>query len=115
MRLTKRQLKRIIREEYSRLKRRGLIRESVYEGDPSHIRKMLQGQDPAFVDHIMDTIEHAAESEMEGQDDMAFQMCMDELKAMGVPDNIRNMAAEYIAVKSVPPYEDESDMGYDRY
>ena len=28
MRLTKRQLKRIIREEYSRLKRRGLIRES---------------------------------------------------------------------------------------
>ena len=27
MRLTKRQLKRIIREEYSRLKRRGLIRE----------------------------------------------------------------------------------------
>ena len=29
MRLTKRQLKRIIREEYSRLKRRGLIKESV--------------------------------------------------------------------------------------
>ena len=28
MRLTKRQLKRIIREEYSRLKRQGLIRES---------------------------------------------------------------------------------------
>ena len=28
MRLTKRQLKRIIREEYSRLKRRGLIQES---------------------------------------------------------------------------------------
>ena len=33
MRLTKRQLKRIIREEYSRLKRRGLIRE-MYE-DPN--------------------------------------------------------------------------------
>ena len=29
MRLTKRQLKRIIREEYSRLKRRGLIKEAV--------------------------------------------------------------------------------------
>lgn len=29
MRLSKRQLKRIIREEYSRLKRRGLIRENV--------------------------------------------------------------------------------------
>ena len=34
MRLTKRQLKRIIREEYSRLKRRGLIREHV--GDEHH-------------------------------------------------------------------------------
>ena len=33
MRLTKRQLKRIIREEYRRLKRRGLIREmSDYDG-----------------------------------------------------------------------------------
>jgi len=32
MRLTKRQLKRIIREEYSRLKRRGLIKE-YYDGE----------------------------------------------------------------------------------
>lgn len=36
MRLSKRQLKRIIREEYSRLKRRGLIRETVrnFDEDP---------------------------------------------------------------------------------
>lgn len=33
MRITKRQLKRIIREEYSRLKRRGLIRESHFDHD----------------------------------------------------------------------------------
>ena len=33
MRLTKRQLKRIIREEYSRLKRRGLLKESM--GSPA--------------------------------------------------------------------------------
>ena len=32
MRITKRQLKRIIREEYSRLKRRGLIREAMKGG-----------------------------------------------------------------------------------
>lgn len=32
MRLTKRQLKRIIREEYTRLKRRGLIRETYAPG-----------------------------------------------------------------------------------
>ena len=31
MKLSKRQLKRIIREEYSRLKRRGLIRESMHD------------------------------------------------------------------------------------
>ena len=108
MRLTKRQLKRIIREEYSRLKRRGLIRENVHEGDPSHISKMLMrsGYKPEDVDAIMMEIEHAAESEMEGQDDMAFQMCMDELKAMGIPEDIRNMAAEYIAARSVSPYDD---------
>ena len=35
MRLTKRQLKRIIREEYSRLKRRGLISESGYRRFPT--------------------------------------------------------------------------------
>ena len=34
MRLTKRQLKRIIREEYSRLKRRGLIRENNVHSSP---------------------------------------------------------------------------------
>ena len=33
MRLSKRQLKRIIREEYSRLKRRGLIRESMIQDE----------------------------------------------------------------------------------
>ena len=32
MKITKRQLKKIIREEYSRLKRRGLIKESFAEG-----------------------------------------------------------------------------------
>ena len=34
MRLTKRQLKRVIREEYSRLKRRGLIKEGSWSDDP---------------------------------------------------------------------------------
>jgi hypothetical protein len=34
MKITKRQLKRIIREEYSRLKRRGLIRENIRDTLP---------------------------------------------------------------------------------
>ena len=34
MRLSKRQLKRIIREEYSKLKRRGLIKEGSWSDDP---------------------------------------------------------------------------------
>ena len=35
MRLSKRQLKRIIREEYSKLKRRGLIKESAWQMNPN--------------------------------------------------------------------------------
>ena len=34
MRLTKRQLKRVIREEYSKLKQRGLVKEGAFDGDP---------------------------------------------------------------------------------
>ena len=34
MRLTKRQLKRVIQEEYSKLKRRGLIKEGSWSDDP---------------------------------------------------------------------------------
>ena len=40
MRLSKRQLKRIIREEYSRLKRRGLIREMGF--DPSDMGEEVE-------------------------------------------------------------------------
>ena len=47
MRLTKRQLKRIIREEYSRLKRRGLIRESMDPNGPlPATTPKLQRMDP---------------------------------------------------------------------
>ena len=45
MRLTKRQLKRIIREEYTRLKRRGLIREM---GGQDRINEMIM-----FLDDLM--------------------------------------------------------------
>ena len=49
MRLTKRQLKRIIREEYTRLKRRGLIREAMGDGDfpeAQYVKDQPQPQDP---------------------------------------------------------------------
>ena len=36
MKLSKRQLKRIIREEYTRLKRRGLIKEMITRGDHAY-------------------------------------------------------------------------------
>ena len=48
MRLTKRQLKRIIREEYSRLKRRGLIREGRMGYDE------MEGNLPAGATDLMD-------------------------------------------------------------
>jgi len=63
MRLTKRQLKRIIREEYSRLKRRGLIKEA--NGDygfpeTQPMKKQPQPQDPMqqlkfFVKNLVET------------------------------------------------------------
>ena len=44
MKITKRQLKRIIREEYSRLKRKGLINETTWPEDPD----MIDPNDPQF-------------------------------------------------------------------
>ena len=60
MRLTKRQLKRIIREEYSRLKRKGLIKETGRRktyGSPS-MRRFVPRQDVIeemimFLDDLM--------------------------------------------------------------
>lgn len=65
MKLTKRQLKRIIREEYSRLKRRGLIREGNEEPSLEDLEKMIankkkniqtlesyRGFDPSIDDQI---------------------------------------------------------------
>jgi len=64
MRLTKRQLKRIIREEYTRLKRRGLIREATI-GAPSadeleYVKDQPQAQDAMdqlkfFVKNLVET------------------------------------------------------------
>ena len=58
MRLTKRQLKRIIREEYSRLKRRGLIREM---GEMEHEQdEFLQEQIGQYEQEIMQAIVQCA-------------------------------------------------------
>ena len=62
MRLTKRQLKRIIREEYSRLKRRGLIKESM-------------------MDEVEDYIEQVSESLYHG-DEMTYMELEDELASI---------------------------------
>ena len=55
MRLTKRQLKRIIREEYSRLKRRGLIKETGRQGQFSRgadVDKFHRGGDRSAHDEM---------------------------------------------------------------
>ena len=61
MKITKRQLKRIIREEYSRLKRRGLIREShtprkrvLVEGS---VKNMLIEIEEMLVEELADDID----------------------------------------------------------
>jgi len=58
MKLSKRQLKRIIREEYSRLKRRGLIREYMQPGSDEFMAlKDLMDEycSPATIQLIMDS------------------------------------------------------------
>ena len=90
MRLTKRQLKRIIREEYSRLKRRGLIKESV-NGSTITFELMDGGEwscpIPPELANILDDVLAAQSGAYGGMsdpdEDMAEMMqTMDELYAM---------------------------------
>ena len=72
MKITKSQLKRIIREEYSRLKRQGLIRESgvVTGGSPYADHRgyddweyeQAQQADMMTIDHVTDMVEDNGEA-----------------------------------------------------
>ena len=100
MKISKTQLKRIIREEYSRLKRRGLIKEAY---DLESIRNThamtkseawLQGWDDAVYNHTHDSF----------VDDNAF----DPARIMGPPE----MREEYIEGydQGEDDYEDVNDI-----
>ena len=82
MKLTKRQLKRIIREEYSRLKRRGLIKESMSPSDPNY-------------DLVGDVIEackiECVDNAITHPDDI-YEFCFELAREHGVEDK-----ADYIA------------------
>ena len=67
MRLTKRQLKRIIREEYTRLKNRGLIKESLH----SH----MDG-------NILDVVLHASRLVAEEYGDITVQDVLETIQSM---------------------------------
>ena len=95
MRLTKRQLKRIIREEYSRLKRRGLIKESYMPMTQAEITfELMEGGEwtcqvpESILGHIDDLLmaqsgEYGDLSpEQMDEDRMAMMEVMDELYAM---------------------------------
>ena len=76
MRLTKRQLKRIIREEYSRLKRRGLIKESMGSSSMSGRRRALgmsgnQGGPQGVLQFCKNLRSGASSSHFMGMDNMA--------------------------------------------
>lgn len=86
MRLTKRQLKRIIREEYSRLKRRGLIREFEefdYKGATHHVHV---GHDPAFREQILLAIDDLAL--IHGDMDIAWQPTAENDMYIGLIENV---------------------------
>jgi len=67
MRLTKRQLKQIIREEYSRLQRRGLIKESLH----SH----MDG-------NILDVVLHASQLVAEEYGEITVQDVLETMQSM---------------------------------
>ena len=70
MRITKRQLKRIIREEYSRLQRRGLIRESA-SLDPSLVEEVQWAIQSGGEEAALSVLESAGVSENEMEDYLA--------------------------------------------
>ena len=70
MRLSKRQLKRIIREEYSRLQRRGLIRESAGL-DPSLVEKVQWAIQSGGEEAALSVLESAGVSEAEMEEYLA--------------------------------------------
>ena len=82
MRLTKRQLKRIIREEYSRLKRRGLVKESMSPSDPNY---ELVG------DVIEACKQECVDNNITHPDDI-YEFCFELAREHGVEDK-----ADYIA------------------
>lgn len=101
MRLTKGQLKRIIREEYSRLKRRGLIKETGRRGDFSRgadidkfhrggnrsaheeFRSVCGGDTDVMMcfDHVMNDMKngHSAENSAMGLEGQPFMVEWDEM------------------------------------
>tara|TARA_R110001592_G_C12667474_1_gene703153 strand:- start:174 stop:530 length:357 start_codon:yes stop_codon:yes gene_type:complete len=79
MRLTKRQLKRIIREEYSRLKRRGLINEMGMVGDGM---SMHRGE---MCDGAEEVIANAEKAFNEGWDSGLMNHWKEALKPFGSP------------------------------
>ena len=70
MRLTKRQLKRIIREEYSRLKRRGLINENL-GGNPIEALCDDMMHCDAWYEYMYETGTKGSEVELVNEQDLA--------------------------------------------
>ena len=70
MRLSKRQLKRIIREEYSRLKRRGLIKESMASNPIEALCDDMAHCD-AWYEYMYETGTKGSEVELVDEEDLA--------------------------------------------
>lgn len=81
MRLTKRQLKRIIREEYSRLKRRGLIKEQY---DQNRVNDMIM-----YLDDMMMQADQALGS-YEMDDERTVGGYQDSFDRMEDPEYIKS-------------------------
>ena len=114
MRLTKRQLKRIIREEYSRLKRRGLIKESSMLERSGSYEDLLEFEDRLEMiegfDYQRGELTDALENDMFEGDypyscEVAIDGCPDAQLCKEIMNFCKRMVGEGAAM-----YDNESDM-----
>jgi len=89
MKITKRQLKRIIREEYSRLKRRGLIREGEIGYDE------MEGNIPPGATDLMNVCRSAFEM---GEGDMIINDWMQKI-GMGAHETMECDMEDFMAIQ----------------
>ena len=109
MKISKRQLKRIIREEYTLLKRKGLIRESRGESAINFHRREMGGMEDRSLDRIDDMIMYLDDMMMQADQALGSYEMDDERTMDGYQDSFDDMEdPSYIRSKLQAAFPDAS-------